>query len=91
MAKNFDEIRGVKISFGATPSAFSTDAYKALLQRISELEDKYEANPASVPNVTAQKMVITGNTPYKVYTFNLTTTMATGVYVAEFVSEAPNP
>ena len=72
MARNFEEIRGVKISFGASPAAFTTDAYKAVIQRVTEMEDKYEANPASVPNMTAQKVVLTSNSAYQVYIFNLT-------------------
>ena len=89
MARNFDEIRPVSIGF-STSVAFSPDAYAAVVKRVYELEAKYNENPASVANVTAQKTVLTGNTPYKIYVFDLTTVMATGTYTFLFVEEAPN-
>lgn len=89
MARNFDEIRPVTIGFGAS-AAFSPDAYAAVVKRVYEIEAKYNENPASVADVTAQKTVLTGNTPYKIFVFDLTTVMATGTYTFLFVEEAPN-
>ena len=87
MARNFDEVRPVKITIAA---AISTDAHKAVIKRVEEIEERYNASPTSVADVTAAKVVLTGNTPYKIFVFNLTTVIATGDYTFAFVKEAPN-
>ena len=87
MARNFDEVRPVKITIA---TAISTDAHKAVIHRVEKLEAMYDADPASVTDVTAQKVVLTGNTPYKIFVFNLTLVIATGDYTFAYVKENPN-
>lgn len=54
------------------------------------MRKKYNENSASVVDVTAKKVILTGNTPYKVYVFDLTTVLADATYTFEFVEEVPN-
>lgn len=87
-------LRKVIIGFGGTElapaPAMSADAYKAVVKRVEEIEKKYNENSASVVDVTAKKVILTGNTPYKVYVFDLTTVLATATYTFEFVEEVHN-
>lgn len=88
------DLRPVIIGFGGTElapaPAMSADAYKAVVKRVEEIEKKYNENSASVADVTAKKVILTGNTPYKVYVFDLTTVLANATYTFEFVEEVPN-
>lgn len=88
------DLRPVIIGFGGTElapaPAMSADAYKAVVKRVEEIEKKYNENSASVADVTAKKVILIGNTPYKVYVFDLTTVLEDATYTFEFVEEVPN-
>ena len=94
MARNFDELRKVTIDYGATDleaaAAMSLDAYRAVIQKVQELEDAYAHNTANVADMTAVNIALVGNHPYKIYVFAVTSVMATGTYTFEYVEEAPN-
>jgi hypothetical protein len=83
------ELRPVIIEFGGTEldsaPAMSTDAYKAVVKRVEEIEKKYNEYPDSVVDVTDAKVILTGYTPYTVYVFNLTTVLSNATYKFEFV------
>lgn len=94
MARNFEEVRKVAIDYGATdlvPAvAISLDAFRAVIQKVQELEDLYSYNTANVSDMTAVNVALVGNHPYKVYIFTVTSVMATGKYTFKYVDEAPN-
>ena len=81
-------VRAVTITI--TGQVATPDAFKAIFKRIEELEKKYENNNASVANLTSSKVVVTGNTPFKIYVFTVTSVMSSGTYTIAFVKEAPN-
>lgn len=95
----FSEIRDVKIFFNdsegkgiidqTAQEAMSIDAYKAVLNKVAELESAYENNP-SLANLAAASVAITGTSRYKLYHFTVTTTFASGEYTFIFVEEVPN-
>ena len=77
------------ISIDITGS-MSTDAYKALIKRIEDIELEYSRVPSSVSDLSSASTVLTGTTPFKIYAFTLTSVMSSGTYTAVYVGEAPN-
>lgn len=66
------------------------DGYKALLERIQDFEDLYEADPDATVTTPAD-LIATSKTPFRIYKFSLTTAdLAAGTYAAEFIEYAPN-
>ena len=88
------ETRDVTITITGAPMPI--DAYDAITRRVKDLECKYRnsldetGTSVGLTDVTAVKSVITGNTPYQIYVFDLTTDFAGGVYTFAFVEKAPN-
>lgn len=70
--------------------ACSLDAHKAFTKRVGDIEQKYADNPASVGDLLAGTVVVTGALPHKIHVFTVTSTMATGTYAATFVETKPN-
>ena len=85
----FTDIRGVDIDIDNNGEFISPDAYKACLNKVEELESAYLNNPALVDlaDVTA---VFTGTSRFKLYSFQLTTTFATGTYAFVYNETVPN-
>jgi hypothetical protein len=91
--RNFQEFRDV------TPTITGTlpiEAISAVAEKIYKLEEQYinslDENGVSqgLVNLAGATTILTGNTPYKIYVFTLTTTFATGTYAFTFVESAPN-
>lgn len=95
----FSEIRDVKIFFNTSEGldisgqtaqeAMSIDAYKAVIAKVEEIESNYFNNP-SLANLSNATVVFTGSSRYKLYSFQLTTTLADGKYVFVFNESVPN-
>lgn len=85
----FSEIREVKIKFNNTAGAMSLDAYKAAIEKVQQIESNY-ASDATLANLAAAPLVFTGTSRYKLYSFTLTTTLATGIYAFVYVETVPN-
>lgn len=88
------EVRDVNIVITGAPMPI--DAYDAITRKVKDFEGQYiysldEAGVSQgLTDVTAVKSVLTGNTPYQIYVFDLTTDFAGGVYTFAFVEKAPN-
>lgn len=85
----FSDIRNVKISFVNTAGAMSTDAFKAAISKVEEIEYERLKNPA-LANLTSQPTVFTGTSRYKLYSFTLTAILTTGTYTFTYVETVPN-
>ena len=85
----FSEIRKVKVTFNNDAGAMSLDAYKGAIEKVSEIECDYESNP-NLADLVAAPLVFTGTSRYKLYSFTLTTTLATGIYAFTYVETVPN-
>ncbi|NRA77251.1 MAG: hypothetical protein HRU18_03500 [Pseudoalteromonas sp.] len=83
----YSEFRDVTITI--TPAPFALDGYKAILNKVGELETAYFKDN-TLADITAGKTLLTGKTPYKVFLFDLTTDLAAGEYTFDFVEVAPN-
>lgn len=96
----FSEYRNVIVTFngnegvdivGETPQvAMGLDAYKAAIKKVEEIEAQYAADPTSVSDLADVTVVMTGTSRYKLHSFQLTLTIATGVYVFIFNETVPN-
>jgi hypothetical protein len=91
--RNFQEFRDV------TPTITGTlpiEAISAVAQKIYQLEEQYvnsldeDGVSQGLSDLADATVILTGNTPYKIYVFTLTTTFATGTYAFTFVESAPN-
>ena len=95
----FSEIRDVKVFFNTSEGldiigqtaqeAMSIDAYKACIGKVEEIESAYFNNP-SLADLANALVVFTGTSRYKLYSFQLTTTVATGTYVFVWNETVPN-
>ena len=100
MAQAFTEYRDVIVTFNASEGvdivgqtaqeAIGIDAYKAALNKVSELESQYAADPTSVTDLSNVTVVFTGTSRYKLYSFQLTVTIATGSYQFVWNETVPN-
>jgi hypothetical protein len=85
----FSELRDVKVSFDNVAGAMGIDAFKAALNQVEEFESAYfEDN--TIADLIAGVVICTGTSRYKLYSFTLTTTFATGVYAFVYVETVPN-
>lgn len=67
------------------------DAYKAAVELVYRLEDKYSKLGAEgVPDMKGRIVVATGSIPSKVHVYQLTTTMASGKYEVLYSETRPN-
>ena len=80
--------REVKIIFDYTAGAVATDGIKAVVKKVEDIE-KLHVNVAQA-DLTDAVVVITGATPYAVYSYTLTNVMATATYTFTYVETAPN-
>ncbi len=93
MARHLSEPRDISVSI---TGAVAPEAIGAIGQKIYQLEDQYEKSldetgtSQNLTDLAAVNIVLTGNTPFKIYVFELTTTFATGTYAFTFVESAPN-
>ena len=85
----FSDIRDVKVSFDNTAGAMSIDAFKAAINQVQIIEGNYLNDP-SLADLAGAASVFTGTSRYKLYSFTLTTTMATGIYAFVYVETVPN-
>ena len=81
------EFRNVTVTF--TGGARPIDAHSAAITQIRAIEEQYAHNPDSVTDLTTQRVVLVGRTPYQVYVFNLTSVKATGTYTYAYVETVP--
>jgi hypothetical protein len=96
--RGISEYRDVKVytttagSVGAAGVAQPIDSIKAITKYISDNEARYaDLGATGVPDLAAQNIIITGNLPFQVHVFTVTTTMATGVYLVVYVETVPTP
>lgn len=88
----FSEIRDVIITFDdgtATQEAMGIDAYKAAIGKVEEIESAYY-NDSSLADFADKLIVFTGTSRYKLYSFQLTTTLADGKYEFIWNETVPN-
>lgn len=79
------------ITFACTSAGVLTyEAVEVAIAKVREIEEKYAINPASVTDITAAKVVLTGKTPYKIFVFTATIVKATGAYTFVLDEIAPN-
>jgi hypothetical protein len=86
------EFRSVKFSFDNGTDAqlvAPIDSYKAAICKMEEIEGIYYTLGAFTDLADAPALM-TGTNPNKIYVFNVTTLVAAGIYVFEFVEERPN-
>lgn len=91
----FAKYRNVSINYLAPDSDLATpvmpiDAYKAVTKRVEETEFDYFNDPASVTDLTAATVLLTGTLVQKVYKFTVTSVKATGTYTFVYVGTYPN-
>jgi hypothetical protein len=79
-------------SVGAAGLPPPIDSIKAITKYVSDNEARYnDLGAAGVPDLAAQNIIVTGNLPFQVHVFTVTTTMATGVYLLVYVETVPTP
>lgn len=79
------------IVFSCTSAGVLTyEAVEAAIGKVREIESALVVNPSLVVDLTADKMVLTGKTPYKIFVFTATITKATGTYTFVLDEIAPN-
>lgn len=83
----FTELRDVTITITGAPAPI--DFYDAVIQKVKDSETLYENNPNQT-NITALPSVLTGKTPYKVYTYNATVNWSAGTYTFAYTGAYPN-
>ena len=86
------EFRDVNVTFDDGTAAqldAPIDSFKAAINLVEEIEGVYETT-GSFTDLSDSTVIATGTNPNKVYVFDLTTTIATGVYEFVFVEERPN-
>ena len=92
--RSLSELRDVSIVITGAPMPI--DGYKALVKKVEDFESIYlnSLDSAGVSqglsDLTAVKSVATGNTPYRLHVFNVTTVYATGTYTFDYVETVPN-
>ena len=64
-------------------------AIKALMGKIEEIESTYQTTGAFT-NLSTAAVLVTGNTPYEVHVFTVTTTIASGIYLCVYVETVPD-
>jgi len=74
---------------GAAAVAAPIRAIKALMGKIEEIESTYKTTGAFTDLSTAA-VLVTGNTPYEVHVFTVTTTIASGIYLCVYVESVPS-
>lgn len=91
--KAISEYRTVKVTFDdgtAAQLVAPIDSYKAALGVVERMEGQYaKLGAAGVPDLTAKAILATGTENFQVYSFTVTTVMATGSYQFVFVETKP--
>ena len=85
----FTDIRGVEITIDADGNKISPDAYKAAINRVEEMESAFLNDP-DLEDLADVTTVMTGTSRYRLYSFQLTTTFADGVYAFVYNETVPN-
>ena len=80
--------RDVKINFDYTAGSVAADGIKAAIKRVESLEKLHSS--VAQGDLTNAVVVLTGSTPYAVYSYTLTSNMTTAVYTFTYVETAPN-
>lgn len=96
--KGISEYRDVTLylttagSVGAAGVAQPIDSIKAAIKYVGDNEARYaDLGAAGVPDLATAAIIITGNLPFQVHVFTVTSTMATGVYLLVYVETVPTP
>jgi hypothetical protein len=76
-------------SVGAAAVSAPIDAFKALMNKIEEIESTYETTGAFT-DLAGATVVMTGTSPFTVHVFTVTTTIASGVYACVYVETVAN-
>lgn len=95
------ELRNIKVAFDNAAGAIDgsevvqiaapIDAFKAAVELATVIEGRYqELGAAGVPDLTGKAVLATGNLPFQIHSFLLTTVMATGSYIFTYVETKPN-
>ena len=87
---SFNNAEGQNIADQTAQAVMSLDAYKAAINKVVEIENKYAKNNASVADLTNKSLVFTGTSRYKLYSFTLTLDISEAKYVFTFVETVPN-
>ena len=85
----FNDAVGQDIVDQTAQLAAPIDSHKAILDTVEEIEGTYYTLGAFT-DLTDAPALMTGTNPNKIYVFNVTTVVATGVYTFIFVEERPN-
>lgn len=87
------EARDVIVTFDdgtAAQLGAPIDSYKAALEKVAQLEGQFALQGAAgVPDLTDATALVTGNLPFQIHVFTLTTVMATGNYEFVYVETVP--
>ena len=88
------EARNVTVTFDdgtAAQIAMPIDAYKAAIEKVTAIEGKYaKLGAAAVPDLTGVSVLMTGNLPFQIHVFTVTTVMASGSYELVYVETVPD-
>lgn len=76
--------RDVTITFVAENQPIG--GYKACVRRVEQMEAQYNLNNASVTDLTAEGILITGTLNDETYLYNLTLDISAGTYAFDFQS-----
>ena len=74
---------------GAAAVLAPIGAIKALMSTIEDIESTYHTTGAFT-DLSAGAVLCTGNTPYEVHVFTVTTTIADGIYLCVYVETVPD-
>lgn len=85
----FTDIRDVIVTFENSAGAMSPDAFKAAINKVEEIENLFFQDP-TFQNLTGVTTVMTGTSRYKLYSFELTTTLSTATYDFTYLETVPN-
>ena len=94
MSNSISEYRNLVITFDdavSLPQLIAPiDSYKAAIGLVSDIEDRYAKLGAAVLDLTNATVLVTGNLPFQIHVFVLTTVLATGFYEFTYVETKPN-
>lgn len=85
----FTDIRDVIVTFDNALGAMSPDAYKAAINKVEEIENLFFQDP-TFQDLAGVTTVMTGTSRYKLYAFQLTTTLSTATYDFTYIETVPN-
>ena len=86
----FDNAAGADIVDQDAQIAAPLDAFKAAIGIVTRLEGEYAKNPDAVADLSAASILATGNLPFQIHSFEVTTDMAAGSYIFLYVETKPN-